>query len=656
MDMSQTPVRRHAARMLLVATGLGLTLGSGAALAGREWSTPIVGLLGVMIVVLVVWRQFAAVVRSEAAARGLEAEVAATTHHLQENEVRFSALVQGSSDVITILDRFGAVRYQSPSVERVFGYTPDDFNGRTVWELAHPEDVPKVQALLEQAIKQPEKSLMLEWRFRKSGGNWASCESLVRSMLEEPSVAGLVLNTRDVTDRKALEDQLVQDALCDPLTGLANRALIRDRINHRLAQLRRDGRWLAVILIDLDDFKAINDGLGHAAGDDVLCVVARRLSQAVRPGDTVARLGGDEFAVLVDDAPHSVVETIAGRIQELLRAPLLITGHEVFTPASIGVANADARCSDADDLLRNADVAMYTAKGRGKNQRAWFEADMHSAMKTRLTLATELRRAVGEQQFEVRYQPLVDLRTERISGFEALVRWRHPERGILMPIDFIPVAESTGVIVPLGRWVLAEACSALAQWQGLQHPGDLPLSVTVNLSARQFQEPTLMDDVAQVLRDTGVNPACVVLELTETVLMDDVEEGIEILRRLKGLGVRLALDDFGTGYSSLSYLRRFPIDMLKIDRSFVSALDTDVGPGMVRSILRLGETFRLVTVAEGIEDSTQLQQLRALGCTYGQGFLFSEPKDRSKITEMIARDVNLFPERVPQASLDLRVG
>jgi diguanylate cyclase (GGDEF)-like protein/PAS domain S-box-containing protein len=626
----------HLRRTIPTIVGLCLVFGSGFALSDGQYLAPLAALIGIAIVLVVVGRQLVFILERDTHAATLEAEVAARTAELEKSEVRFRNLVQSSSDVITILDAEGVILFQTPSVQRVFGYEPSDWDGRGIWELLHPEDISRVRQVLDEAIAQPDAAFTAAWRLRTSTGNWASCESTIRSMLSEPSVAGIVLNTRDVTERKALEEQLIREALHDPLTDLANRALLRDRIAFALGRARRTSGRVALMLVDLDDFKAVNDGLGHAAGDQVLIHVARRLQQCVRPGDTVARLGGDEFAVLLDDASgDGAPEAVASRITELLKLPLLVAGHELFANASIGVAMAEPGSLDDEELIRNADVAMYMAKGKGKSQSATFHPEMHVEMRDRITLANELRRAVSQEQFSLRYQPIVDLKTTRIIGMEALVRWQHPERGLVSPVEFIPMAETTGTIVPLGRWIMRQAVDAIVGLQAVQGPGERPVSVTINLSARQFQEPNIVDEIEALVRDAGLEPWTVVLELTETMLMDDIDSAIETKHRMKKLGVRLALDDFGTGYSSLSYLRRLPIDILKIDKSFVDSLATAEGPGMVRSILRLGDTFKVATLAEGIETEEQLAQLRALGCTYGQGYLFAQPMRRSEIRGML---------------------
>jgi diguanylate cyclase (GGDEF)-like protein/PAS domain S-box-containing protein len=626
----------HVRRALLVLVGLVVTFASGLGMASGQYFAWVAGFGGIALVLAVVGRQLVSILERESRAARLEHEVAARTAELEKSEVRFRSLVHSSSDVITILDREGVILFQTPSVQRVFGYAPEDFEGRTIWELLHPEDLGRVRQILDQAIALDDTPISAEWRVRTSAGTFAHCDSTVRSLLAEPSIAGVVLNTRDVTERKALEEQLIRDALHDSLTGLANRALLRDRASLALKRARRGGGSVSLMIVDLDDFKAVNDGLGHAAGDEVLVTVARRLTQCVRPGDTVARLGGDEFAVLLDDSDDSTSDTtVAERIQELLRHPILVVGQELFANASIGLARAEVGSLDAEELLRNADVAMYMAKGKGKSQVATFHPQMHAETRERITLANELRRAVSLEQFSLRFQPLVDLKTRRIIGMEALVRWQHPTRGLVSPVDFIPMAEATGAIVPLGRWIIEQALDAVVVMHAAQGPTERPVSVTINLSPRQFQEPTIVDEIAELVKAAGVEPWTIVLELTETILLEDINAAIDTMGALKALGVRLALDDFGTGYSSLSYLRRLPIDILKIDKSFVDSLTTPEGVGMVQSILRLGDTFRVATLAEGIETEEQLEQLRQLGCTYGQGYLFARPLRKAEVRNLL---------------------
>jgi diguanylate cyclase (GGDEF)-like protein/PAS domain S-box-containing protein len=554
----------------------------------------------------------------------------------QANEERFRSLVQHSSDVITVTDAVGRILYSSPSVGRVFGYDPEALLGTELQRLVHPEDVRSVVRALVATAK-GSGSERVECRVRHADGSWRHVESAVSARLEDPTIHGMVINTRDITERKELEDQLAHQAFHDSLTGLANRALFRNRIEHALARMRRHRRPVGVLLLDLDGFKTVNDSLGHAFGDAFLVAVARRLRDVLRPSDTPCRLGGDEFAVLVEDLNDGLdVTVVAERVLEALRLPFVIDGKEVVTAASIGISIAESGSRDADDLLRNADVAMYTAKGRGRNRFELFKPSMHRAMLDRLDLEADLRRAVERGEFVLNYQPTVALDTGRISGMEALVRWNSPERGLVPPGLFIPVAEDTGLIVALGAWVLEEACRQAVAWK--QEFGvDAPRTMSVNLSARQLQDDGLVADVGAILERTGIRPEHVVLEITESAVMADAEAMTARLHELKALGVRLAIDDFGTGYSSMSYLCSFPIDILKIDRSFVSGVRSEPQKmGIVRTIVELGHILQLQTVAEGIELDEELQQLRALQCDLGQGYWFARPLSAELARELVA--------------------
>ncbi|MGZ8378578.1 MAG: putative bifunctional diguanylate cyclase/phosphodiesterase, partial [Gemmatirosa sp.] len=423
-----------------------------------------------------------------------------------------------------------------------------------------------------------------------------------------------------------MEAQLVHQAFHDPLTGLANRALFRDRVAHALQRTGRRREQVSVLFLDLDDFKTVNDSLGHAAGDRLLTTVAERLLNATRGCDTVARLGGDEFAVLLENTrDEEDALTVADRVAQALRAPLALEASELQMCASIGLARA--RPEDGpEELLRNADVAMYRAKHAGKGRTEVFAPEMHAAIVDRLALEADMRRAINDPasaQFAVHFQPIVRLEDESVVGVEALARWNHPMRGPLPPTTFIPIAESSGLIVPLGAWVLREACRAGQRWTASRRetPDAPPLTLTVNLSGRQLQAPGLVDDVAAALTESGLDPASLVLEITETVIMQQTEANLLTLHALKALGIRLAIDDFGTGYSSLSYLQRFPIDILKIDKSFVDGLSRGGSDAaLARTIIALGDTLALRCIAEGVEDDAQRTHLQALGCDYAQGF------------------------------------
>jgi diguanylate cyclase (GGDEF)-like protein len=450
----------------------------------------------------------------------------------------------------------------------------------------------------------------------------------ITNLLGDPSVAGLVLNTRDISERKELQDQLVHEAYHDALTQLANRALFRERIGDALRK-RTPEHDVTVLFLDLDGFKEVNDSLGHLAGDQLLVQVADRLRGSVRDGDVVARFGGDEFAVLVESpAGADDAESVARRIVEVLAEPFASETRDIHVQASIGLAGADLlgdiETDGAEQLMRNADLAMYRAKSSGGNCYVMYDPAMLSGLVERLELEAALRLALERDELQLHYQPTVDLATNEVIGFEALARWLHPERGMIQPIDFIPIAEATGLIVPLGRWVLREACRQAVEWS----TGDAarPVKMAVNVSVRQFDRTDLAEVVAGILAETGMPAGQLCLEMTESVLMTDTDDNLEQLVRLKALGVTLAIDDFGTGYSSLAYLRRFPVDTLKIDRSFVERLGalTD-DTALADTIVQLGKSLGMATVAEGIEEFGQLAALREMGCHFAQGYYFSRP-------------------------------
>jgi len=535
-----------------------------------------------------------------------------------------------------ILEAGGTIEYESPAVEQVLGFKVEDRIGQSAFDALHPDDRGYGEALLADVVRSPGSMATGEFRIKHADGSWRWIEAVGKNLFDDPAVGGVVVNYRDITSRKTLEEELRHQAFHDSLTGLANRALFIDRLEHALSLSLRGPRPLAVLFIDLDDFKTINDSLGHGEGDAILVGVAARLRGALRTSDTLARMGGDEFALLVEDPSMAIEPTaVADRIMSVLQAPFAQGGKELFVHASIGVAVVTASGQTSEELLRNADVSMYMAKRKGKNRIEVFEPSMHAAALARLALKGDLERAIERDEFFVLYQPVLDLSTLEIVGVEALLRWRHPERGVVGPLTFIPVAEETGLIIELGRWVLLEACRQAVAWD-LAAPGR-PITMNVNVSGRQVAETGFVAEVAQILAVTNLDPTRLVLEFTEGVLIQDTEATMATLRELKTLGVRLAIDDFGTGYSSLSYVRQFPIDILKIDRSFVASMSEGRDEtALLESILHLSETLHLETVAEGIEDASQLSELQTLGADLGQGFLFAEPLASSEIAALLA--------------------
>jgi diguanylate cyclase (GGDEF)-like protein/PAS domain S-box-containing protein len=540
----------------------------------------------------------------------------------RNSEAYFRTLILNTADVITILDRYDQIRYASPSALGVFGADP---TGYRLPDVIHPGDQSRLVEALG-AVRGGDVMQQLDFRAVGAGRTEVLLEMHCRDLRADPSVAGLVVTMRDVTEQRQLERELIHQAFHDAMTGLANRVLFHDRLRHALARSARDGSVVGVLFIDLDDFKIVNDTLGHAVGDQLLIAVAHRIAGALRADDTAARLGGDEFAALVENVndPGAVEET-ANRILAALAAPIDTDAKPLHAVASIGITTT-LEGSDADELLRQADLGLYVAKGAGKNQWRRYQRHLHDEMVERLELRSALDHAVNEGHFLLHYQPIVDLASGVPVGFEALVRWSHPQRGVITPDQFIEVAEESGLIVPMGRWVLEEALRTVADWRRILLPGPAPY-VTVNVSVRQFREAGFVDQVRAALHHTGVPPEALMLEITETLLMKDDEQRVwSDLSTLREMGIRIAIDDFGTGYSSLGYLRQRPIDVIKIDKTFIDDMVTSPQPlALVSGIVSLARSLQLTVVAEGIEDTAHRDLLVRLGCPLGQGFLFSSP-------------------------------
>jgi diguanylate cyclase (GGDEF)-like protein/PAS domain S-box-containing protein len=567
-------------------------------------------------------------------------ERAALTEELvrRQSEARFASLVQHSSDLITVLAPDATIAYQSPAIERVLGWTPEEVMGRRIDELVDKNDNSRLLRLIADGNEAPVAgSQTLECSLAHRDGGTRQFEVLFTNLTHDEHVGGIVLNSRDVSERKAFERQLAHQAFHDPVTGLPNRALFVERVRHALARSRREQRGIGIVFVDLDDFKIINDSLGHAAGDEVLNQVAQRLALSIRASDTAARFGGDEFAVLLEDI-EGVQEAAdaAERIMEAISAPLTAAHKELAVRCSLGITiAAEDGSADADELIRDADAAMYIAKRDGKGGYRLFEPDMHEGVLQRLELRTDLQRALVSDQLELYYQPVIRLEDGTISGVEALLRWNHPDRGMVGPDQFIPLAEESGLIVPIGRWVLRQGCrEGKRLLDGV--PNDRPATLAINLSLKQLQNSDIVADVRDALEESGLAPERLTLEITESVLMADTDLAVQRLAELKALGIKLALDDFGTGYSSLSYLSKFPVDVLKMDRSFLREGASQQTTDLANAVVALGSTLSLEVVAEGIELPEQWETLRDLGCELGQGFYFARPMNAEAARTFLA--------------------
>ncbi len=683
----------------------------------------------------------------------------------RQTEAYFRSLTENSSDIVTILEPDGTVRYQSASITRNLGYSQQELVGKPAFHFVHPEDLAAVKKSFVKLTQRPGIA-PVEFRFRHKNGSWRHLEAVGTNLLSDPSVRGIVVNSRDSTarrkaeealreseerhalamagandglwdwnlknntvhysprwkallghaedeigsspdewlnrvhpedigrlqssvaahvegitpqyqceyrirhkdgrylwmisrgiavrgadgvicrlvgsqsdigHRKQAEERLLHDALHDSLTGLPNRALFVDRVSSCFSRLQRHKDFLfAVLFLDLDRFKMVNDGLGHVIGDKLLVEIARLLQSCVRPEDTVARIGGDEFTLLLSDIDDlSSATRVAHRILNALTVPLKVDAQEIYITASIGIALSAVAYTRPEELIRDADTAMYRAKASGKARHQVFDTSMHERAVAMLQIENDLRRAVERGEFMVYYQAIRSIPGANIVGFEALLRWQHPQRGIVSPLEFIPVAEETGLIIPIGWWVLHESCRQMRAWQQ-ELPLPEPLHVSVNLSSTQFSQPDLLSQVVGVLRETGLEPTSLRLEITESVVIDNPEFAHETIRQLRALGIKVCIDDFGTGYSSLSYLLRYPIDTLKIDRSFVSGLGSGIGnAAIVQTIVSLAHNLGMDVVAEGVETEEQLLHLAGINCEHAQGYLFSRPVSGEQAFDLV---------------------
>jgi diguanylate cyclase (GGDEF)-like protein/PAS domain S-box-containing protein len=547
---------------------------------------------------------------------------------LQESEEHFRSAFNYAAIGMGLTATNGRWLQVNNSLCEIVGYSEQELLAMTSQGITHPDDLGKHLADIYKLLEDQIVTSSMEKRYIHKLGYpvWVmSSASLVRNATGEP--LHLIVQVQDITERKHAEAQLHHAAFYDVMTSLPNRALFTDQLQLSIARSKQEPDQLfAVLFLDVDRFKNINDSLGHALGDQLLITIARRLQTCVRPEDTVARFGGDEFALLLNSIKHSVdAIRVADRIREELAQSFNLCGQEIFTSASIGIALSSTGYNQPDEILRDADTAMYRAKAQGKGRHEVFDKVMHSRAISLLQIENDLRRAVEREEFVIHYQPIVKLKTGVISGFEALVRWQHPERGLVSPAEFIPVAEETELIIPIGMWVLRESCRQIRQWQ-LASTATTPLSISVNLSSKQLKQVGLVEYIQQTLQETNLDPGSLRLEITESVVMENVETATAMLRQLRSLGIQLSIDDFGTGYSSLSYLHRLPVNNLKIDRSFVSRMyPGNENSAIVQTVITLARNLNMETVAEGIETREQLAQLKTLACDYGQGYLFSKP-------------------------------
>jgi diguanylate cyclase (GGDEF)-like protein/PAS domain S-box-containing protein len=582
----------------------------------------------------------------QALAREME-EREAAEEALRASEQRFRAMVNNASDIFTLVDADGRISHQSPAVERALGYDADALVGTDFLDLVIPADQDRAVQAISAGLHTDVRTSFVELHLINTDGQASPFEVAVSRTPDIDEGNGLVLNYRDISERKHYEEELTRQAFEDPLTGLANRALFTNRLAHALTQ--RVSGDVALLFLDLDRFKIVNDSLGHDAGDELLRQVAARLTRCVRQGDTVARvgasvqsvddtlarLGGDEFTILLCDVdgPEVAVKT-ATRIIAALQLPFSVGERQVFISSSIGIALGASGGATPSELMRDADTAMYHAKWNGKARYEMFDPKMHQRAVEQLRLETDLREAEDRQEMALEYQPIVTLGTQEILSVEALLRWHHPHRGLIPPADFIPLAEETGLIVPLGRWVLTEACRQLVRWRS--EPGLQNLGVNVNVSVRQLEDPTFVAFVATELSDTGLEPASLCLEVTESLLMQNIDRTRVVLADLKALGVRIAIDDFGTGSSSLAHLKDLPVDVIKIDRGFVAQLGADPrDTAILRAVITLADTLEITVTAEGVETADQLEDLIDMGCNEGQGYHFARPAPPADLLEYL---------------------
>lgn len=552
---------------------------------------------------------------------------------LEQREQRFRTIVEKSWSGVVLLDGDIRFSFTGSSTQHIVGYEDQEILGRSLFDFIHPRDVEAARMVFAGVAQQPNHEAHGELRFRHKNGTWVWLEGFSQNLLHEPSVGAIVLNYRDVSQRKETEKQLEYRAYYDSLTGLPNRLLFRDRLVHSLAHAARNRVGVAVMYLDIDHFKLVNDALGHSFGDRLLADIARRLQSALRASDTISRIGGDEFSILLPEVVTAdAVAGVAGKILDSLAQPFGVEGHDFFVTASVGISCFPSDGDDAETLLKCADAAMYRAKELGRNQAQLFTASMNERYVRRLALEQHLHHAVERNQLELYYQPVFDRSRRRYVSVEALLRWRDPTRGIVQPSEFVGLAEETGMIIPIGAWALRTACHQLREWQ----KQGLTLRMAVNISAVQLQQRDFTDVVRAALAESGVEPDMLQLEITESAAMQNFELSMETMRELRGMKVGIAVDDFGTGQSSLIYLKHFPIDTVKIDKEFLREVTSDdTAAAIVSYIINLAHTLQLKVVAEGVETEEQYTFLRHYACDMMQGYLFSMPMPVSEVVPFL---------------------
>jgi diguanylate cyclase (GGDEF)-like protein/PAS domain S-box-containing protein len=551
---------------------------------------------------------------------------------LRESEERFRALTEQSTDIIFIADPSGQIKYASPSVHTVLAVHGDSLVGTNMIDRVHPDDFAKTMSTGPRSVAYRQNPIV-EFRLRHADGRWLYFECVVRNLIQHKNIGGIVYNARNITERKHAQEQLLFNATHDALTGLPDRALFLGRLQSIVDRMKRHPHETAAVLfVDIDDFKVVNDCYGHAIGDALIKEVSNRLRACLRSDGTIARMGGDEFTVLVEDVtdPSDAIR-VAERIQSSFERPFLLEGLEVFKSMSIGIALTSPETS-AEAVLQNADIAMYRAKSQGKARSELFDRTMHEQVMSRLLLEAQLRYALQNEELTLHYQPIVSVDTRAVQGFEALLRWQASGSNSIPPSTFVPVAEQCGLIVPISVWVLKKACLEAASWR--QRYPDTPLYVSINISSKHFSHAGFIGHVKDALEESAIDPQCITIELTESLAMNDVAATFQTMSQLRTLGVKLSIDDFGTGYSSLSYLRRFPVDTLKIDQSFVKTMDAE-NYAIVKTIIGLARNLELKVVAEGVETPNQHQLLALAGCGSAQGYLFAEPMPAKSVGPFI---------------------